>query len=186
MRVFIAINFPTKIRVGMWEAAEPLRSRSFPFRWVQPDALHLTLKFLGELASAREPEIIGGLKAAVHGVRPFSLRIADFGAFPSLKRPRVVWVGCEGVPALELLQHQLEKEMDRLGFPVEGRPFQPHITLGRLRRDARPRSLADFPGVLAGLSFASDAFVGSVDLMQSELRRDGARYAVRHAAELGT
>lgn len=184
MRAFIAINLPPAVRSAIWEAATPLRSGSYPVRWVAPDSIHLTLKFLGEVAPEREHEIVEGIEAAVHGVKPIPLSLAGFGAFPSANRPRVVWVGCEAVPALELLQHRLERQMDRLGFPVEGRPFRPHVTLGRAGRDARTAAFADFAAVLEPLGFEAQAVIESVDLMQSELRRDGARYTVRHRTGL--
>lgn len=185
MRAFIAINLPPAVRAGMWDAAEPLRTGSFPFRWVRPESLHLTVKFLGHVPAEREPEIIAGLESAAHGAKVFNLPIAGFGAFPTPTRPQVVWVGCEGVPPLELLHHRVEQEMGSLGFALEGRPFRPHITLGRLRRDTRGSELAGFPAVLDGLGYVGETLVTSLDLMYSELRRDGARYSVRHRVELG-
>ncbi len=184
MRLFIAVNLPQQVRRGMWEAAESLRARSYPIRWVPPDSLHLTLKFLGEVAAEREEEIVGGIRRAVKGTKPFTLPIAGFGAFPSPVRPRVVWVGCEGVPSLELLQHRVEQEMDRLGFPVEGRPFHPHLTLGRVKRGVKQQTLAGFAADLGPLEYAAEVLVESVDLMQSELMRDGARYTRRRKVEL--
>jgi 2'-5' RNA ligase len=96
----------------------------------------------------------------------------------------VVWVGCEALPPLELLQHRLEQEMERLGFAVEGRPFRPHVTLGRVEREARAAGLRGLGEALDGLNYAAQVTVGSLDLMQSELRRDGARYTVRRRVEL--
>lgn len=184
MRLFIAVNLPADVREGIWEAAESLREMDFPVRWIVPESLHLTLKFLGDVA---EPDVVGvesGLETAVVGAKPFILPIAGFGAFPSPRRPRVVWVGCEGVPPLELLQHRLEQEMATLGFEVEGRPFRPHITLGRARRSARSRDFDGFEAHIERLTFDGEPLVDSVDLMESTLSRQGARYAVRHAAEL--
>lgn len=185
MRAFIAINLPPAIRGGMWDAARPLRTGSFPFRWVQPQSLHLTVKFLGPVPAEREAEIIAGLEVAGRGAKVFNLPIEGFGAFPTPTRPRVVWVGCEGVPPLEFLHHRVEQEMETLGFALEGRPFRPHITLGRVRRAARASEFAGFPDVLDGLRYVGETLVTSLDLMQSELRRDGARYSVRHRVEFG-
>ncbi len=184
MRAFIAINFPREIREGVWAATAPLRESALPFRWVRPDGLHLTLKFLGDVAAAQEPEITSGLRSACRGAKPFLLPVSGFGAFPSVHRPRVVWVGCEGVPTLELLQHRLELEMEQLGFPLEGRPFRPHVTLGRARRDAHARALEGLDVALEKLEFDDQVSVRTVDLMESELRRDGAKYTVRCRAEL--
>ena len=184
MRLFIAINLPPDVRRGIWDAAEPLRSASYPVKWVDADGIHLTLKFLGEVEDPREPEIVAGMQAAAAGARQFRVPISGFGGFPSSENPRVVWVGCEGVPPLEILQHRMEQEMERLGFPLEGRAFRPHVTLGRAAREARA---ADFTGageMLANLAFEHDVMVESVDLMESRLTPRGARYQRRHAAAL--
>ncbi len=184
MRLFIAINFPPDLRQRLWEAAEPLRSAGYPVRWVAPDGLHLTLKFLGEVKPAREPEIVAGIAAAVRGAKPFTLPVGGFGAFPSLSRPRVIWAGCEPVPSLELLQHRVEQEMEQLGFSLEGRAFHPHLTLGRAQRDARAGAFQDLEDRMGALGFAGETTVESTDLMESQLARDGARYIRRHAAPL--
>lgn len=184
MRLFVAINFPAELRQSLWRAAAPLRQAGLPVRWVEPEELHLTLKFLGEVAPAREGEVIAGLEAAVQGAKPFALPVGGFGAFPSASRPRVLWAGCEPLPALEWLQHRVEQEMERLGFPLEGRAFHPHLTLGRARRDARPADFRDLEDRLQALAFAAEAPVESVDLMQSHLRPSGAHYTMRHAAAL--
>jgi 2'-5' RNA ligase len=183
MRLFVAVNLPSDVRQDIWEAAEPLRGEGYPIRWVGPEAIHLTLKFLGEVGGEREAEITTALDGATQGTRSFMLPIEGFGAFPSLSRPRVVWAGCEGVPPLELLQHRLEQEMERVGFAIEGRAFHPHLTLGRVKRQARPGELRDFASTLEPLTYANEVEVRSVDLMQSELSREGATYTVRHAAE---
>ena len=184
MRAFVAINFPEAIRSDIWNVTNVLRDGSFPVRWVAQESLHLTLKFLGELLPSQEPAIVDGVRAAADGTKPFSITVSGFGAFPSLKHPRVVWVGCEGVAPLELLQHRLEQQMATLGFEVEGRPFRPHVTLGRARKEARARDFEGLAETVDGLHYEAVALVDSVDLMQSELRRDGARYRVRHRVEL--
>ncbi len=184
MRLFIAINLPPDLRQRLWEAADPLRTAGYPVRWVAPDGIHLTLKFLGEVKPAREAEIVAGVGAAVQGAKRFDLPVGGFGAFPSVSRPRVVWAGCEPVPPLELLQHRVEQEMERLGFPVEGRAFHPHVTLGRVQRDARASAFQDLEGRIGALEFTGETIVESVDLMESQLARDGARYTRRHAASL--
>lgn len=184
MRLFIAINLPPTVRRGIWDAAEPLRSASYPVKWVDTDGIHLTLKFLGEVGDAREPEIIAGMEAAARGARQFRIPISGFGAFPSASHPRVIWVGCDGVPPLEILQHRVEQEMERLDFPLEGRAFSPHLTLGRAAHGARAGDFTHMGEMLAGLEFAADVLVESLDLMESQLTPRGARYQRRHAAPL--
>lgn len=184
MRLFIAVNLPDHVRRGAWDTAAPLRAKRYPVKWVDTDALHVTVKFLGDVSDEREPAVVQALTAAALGAKRFSLAIDGFGAFPTVRRPRVVWVGCDAAPPLELLQHRVEQEMDRLGFPLEGRPFHPHITLGRAKRDARPGDFAGFESDLEVLHYAAEVTVDSIDLMESTLTPRGARYTRRHAVPL--
>lgn len=184
MRLFVAINLPTDLRQRLWEATAPLRAAGYPVRWVASDGMHLTLKFLGEVKADREPQVVAAIGAAVQGGKRFTLPVGGFGAFPSVSRPRVLWAGCEPVPALELLEHRVEQEMEQLGFPVEGRAFHPHLTLGRAQRDASRGAFQDLEERMNALLFDGEAWVDSVDLMESHLGRDGARYTLRHAARL--
>jgi 2'-5' RNA ligase len=110
--------------------------------------------------------------------------VGGFGVFPDFRRPRVVWAGIEAEPGLEILQHRVEQEFAPLGFPPEARAFRPHVTLGRARREARPRDFAALEGALARLEFAQTVVVSAVDLMQSMLRSGGAVYNVRHSERL--
>lgn len=182
MRLFVAVNLPGGVRDDLSRAAAPLRETPFPVKWIEPDGVHLTLKFLGDVVEERVPAVVSGIEDACRGVMVFTLGMSGFGAFPSPQRPRVIWVGCEPVPALELLQHGMEREMQLLGFPLDGRPFQPHLTLGRVRRGAG--ALPGFAALLDALSFECEFLVESVDLMQSTLSRAGARYTRRHAVPL--
>jgi 2'-5' RNA ligase len=184
MRLFVAVNLPEEVRHAAWVAAGALRTTHFPIRWVAQDALHVTLKFLGEVPAEREEEIVAALHRAAAGARPFTLMVTGFGAFPSVARPRVVWIGCERAPALELLQHRVEQEMAQIGFPLEGRPFHPHITLGRVKGATRSRDLAGFVDIIEPLEYATEIAVPSIDLMQSVLSRRGATYTRRHATPL--
>lgn len=184
MRLFVAINLPDPLRQSLWAASAPLREAGYPVRWVQLDGLHLTLKFLGEVEPTGEAEIVYAVQSAVRGAKPFTIALDGYGAFPSIARPRVLWIGCEAAPPLELLQHRVEQAFAEIGYPVEGRPFHPHLTLGRARRDARPRDFAGLHRTLAALEAPGELVVASVDLMESVLRASGARYAGRHVAAL--
>lgn len=182
MRLFIAVNPPEPVRRAIAQSLAPVREAGLPIRWLDPEGIHLTLKFLGAVDRQREPDIVAGLDAVCDGVKGFTLPLGGFGAFPNPEQPRVVWVGCEAVPALELLQHGVETQMARLGFPVEGRPFRPHLTVGRARRGAgRVASLGEW---LDNLRYEESVRVESLDLMESVLGRGHARYTRRHAATL--
>jgi 2'-5' RNA ligase len=188
VRLFVALNFPGELRDALWRAAAPLRDLDLPVKWVGPDGIHLTLKFLGEVPDEREGEIRAALARAAGDVagapRPLTIDVRGFGAFPSPARPRVFWAGIEPTPALELLQHRVERELGPLGFPTEARAFRPHVTLGRAARDARPAAFARAGAALAALSHEGSAVVDTVDLMQSTLRPGGAAYQVRHRERL--
>lgn len=184
MRLFVAINLPSEVRRSLWTATEPLRALDVPVRWIGAESIHLTLKFLGDVETKRERDIIDAVESAVTNAPRFVLPIGGFGMFPNATRPRVVWVGCESVPGLELLQDRLERHMESVGFPIDGRPFRPHLTLGRVRRDTKHADVRPLGPKMDELSYGTEADVESVELMESELGKAGARYAVRHSVEL--
>lgn len=182
MRLFIAVNPTDSVRQQIWHVSSVLREAAFPIRWVDPAGMHVTLKFLGDVDAAREPEVVAGLEAACIDGAAFDLSIGGFCAFPDPDRPRVIWVGCEPAPALAVLQHEIETEMNRLGFPRDGRTFRPHVTIGRVRRGAgRCAGLGD---CLGDLHLTESVAVYAIDLMESTLARSGARYTRRHATPL--
>ena len=182
MRTFIALNIPRKERQRIWRAVEPLRERGLPVRWVEADNLHLTLKFLGEV----RPERLGEVEAAVSGVasstEPFSLGLGGFGAFPTLRKPRVIWLGVEATPELRCLKQDLEWALADCGFEAETRDFHPHLTLGRAGTGGGAGPFRDLDVLVARLEFSSRVDLESLDLMRSQLGREGARYSVVCAA----
>ena len=184
MRLFVAVNLPAAERRAAWDAAAPLREAGLPVKWVAPECLHVTIKFLGEVDAPRADGVARALSTAVRPQRPFDLGVGGFGAFPDLAHPRVVWCGVEPHPALELLANDVERALQPFGFDSELQPFRPHITLGRTRKDARSGALAPLRALVGRLEYASVVPVASVDLMESRTGRVGATYTVRHAAEL--
>jgi RNA 2',3'-cyclic 3'-phosphodiesterase len=184
VRLFVALNLPDGVRRALWAAAAPVRELGLPIKWVRPEGIHVTLKFLGEVPDAREPELRAALARAAAGGHALPLVVGGFGAFPGLERPRVIWAGLEPDPALEGLHHRVEQAFVPLGFPPEGRPFRPHVTLGRAARDARPRPCNGLEETLTGLRHQEATLVGAVDLMQSVLQSAGAVYHIRHSERL--
>ena len=144
-------------------------------KWARCEALHLTLKFLGDVDDAREADLRAALGQV--GGRPVTVHIEGFGVFPDFRRPRIVWAGIEPDPALELLQHRVEQVFAPLGFPTEARPFRPHVTLGR--GDCR-----GLESSLAALKFTATTIVDHLDLMQSTPQSGGAVYQVKHRGRL--
>lgn len=184
MRLFVAVNLPAAERSAAYRATEPLRDGRLPVRWVHEEGLHITLKFLGEVEDERASAIGRALAEAVREVRPFEVTLGGVGAFPTPQRPRVVWLGVERHPALELLANDVERVTGVFGFEPEMRPFQPHITLGRAKRDARPAAFRSFPDLARSVEYGALVAVESVDLMKSTLRPGGAAYSVVQSAAL--
>lgn len=184
MRAFVALNLPDATRRALWAATEPLRDLELPVKWVRADGIHLTLKFLGDIDDARAPELTAALQRAATDARVLPLVLEGFGAFPDSAHPRVIWAGMTAEPALELLQHAVEREFAPLGFPTEARAFRPHVTLGRAKRGARAGAFGDLEAALTALTFAETAVVESVDLMRSTLQSAGAVYQVVHRERL--
>ncbi|MFH1148322.1 MAG: RNA 2',3'-cyclic phosphodiesterase, partial [Pseudomonadota bacterium] len=145
-------------------------------KWVNPRGIHLTLKFLGYVEEKMIEPIAVALEGATAGQESLTLKAECIGAFPSLKNPRVVWVGVGGeTERLSLIQQRIEEALLKLGFPKEDRPFTPHLTLGRIRPG---RKAGDFGAGIEHLKKTSfgPLTVTEVVLYQSVLRPDGAVY----------
>jgi len=184
VRLFIALTPPPEVQRAVWDAFAPLRARAMPVKWIPPDGIHLTLKFLGEVDEGRLAELSGALVDAVAGARAISLVVRGAGAFPDARRPRVFWAGVEPDPAIELLQDRVERVFGPLGFPTEGRAFRPHLTLGRAGKGAHAREFAEVEEAMEGLAVEAAAVLDGVDLMRSVLRPDGAVYQRVHRERL--
>lgn len=186
MRLFVAVNLDPAERERLRGATALLREAGLPVRWAAPETLHLTMKFLGEVDEAGVAEIGRAVERAASGVAPFEARLGGVGAFPSVERPRVAWVGVEKRPELMRLQRELERELAPLGYAPEDRPFTPHVTLGRAARDARPRDMEPLAGLAAAVEYESSLEVRTLDLMRSHTGPRGARYERLLAAPLGS
>ncbi len=185
MRLFLAINLEPELRAAVHAAAAPLRAAAPDLSWVGVDRLHLTLKFLGDQPAATAALVESEIDRVARGHTAFGSSLGEFGAFPNFRRARVVWIGMEDEPRLEMLHHDVELAAEALGFPLEGRPFRPHLTLARVQR--RPdvevlRALARASKRASRSRFP--ARVRSIDLMSSTLRPDGARYELLHSSLL--
>jgi RNA 2',3'-cyclic 3'-phosphodiesterase len=180
LRLFVACELPPAVRDALGRVQEELRARGAGrLRWVRPEAVHLTLKFLGEVPVAKREAVENALAAAV--VAPFALdvRLGSLGGFGGRQRLRVIWVGLEGdVEGLAELAALVEEALGPMGFPREGRPFAPHLTLARVPDDVDPQErsrLADLLEAFPSLPLPSMTLT-AVSLMQSFLQPTGARY----------
>jgi 2'-5' RNA ligase len=177
IRSFIAIELPGEIRSLLAETQQGLKSIRLKARWVRPENIHLTLKFLGNINPLDIEKIGGAMNSAVREFEPFTLKVGGIGFFPGAKRPRVVWVGLGGdTRTLIDLQRHLEDCLAEVGFPKEKRAFKAHLTLGRLRDAVPPeitgKAIRRFsePGER---QFAADRII----LFKSELKPAGAEYS---------
>jgi RNA 2',3'-cyclic 3'-phosphodiesterase len=184
MRLFIALNLPRDERRKIHEAAAPLREADFPVRWIEPDDFHLTLKFLGNVRTETIPVIESVVDRVAGSTPTFPLSIHGFGAFPTIRRPRIIWIGVEPVPALRCLKQDLEWALTNHGFDSETRAFHPHITLGRADEGRGAGVFRGLDQMAAALEYRGKVEARTVDLMRSQLSRQGARYTVLRESTL--
>ncbi len=135
IRSFIAVESSEEVRQAVGRLLQKLQPLCRDVKWVEPENMHLTLKFLGDVDSEQVPELWEAVQKAVSGSPAFELEIRGTGAFPNLRRPNVFWVGTgQGTDHLEALAERVEEALDPLGFRPEPRSFHGHLTLGRVRR----------------------------------------------------
>jgi 2'-5' RNA ligase len=181
IRAFISVELPAQIKEALAQLQDNLRtSKSTSVKWVDPEGIHLTIKFLGNVNEAEIPALTKAISEAVRGVASFSLQLGDPGAFPNAYAPRVVWVGVEGeIEPLLTLHNNIDRVLAPLGFPPEKRTFSPHLTLGRVRDEASPSEKRRLGENVAALKTREKPpfRVESISLMRSILNREGAVYS---------
>ena len=179
IRSFIAIELPKELKQRLAQLETQLKVDRQPWvKWVKPDSIHLTLKFLGNIAVDTTAVITRAIEASVRGIKPFHLKVKELGVFPNLKRVQVAWVGISGdTDKLTRLQKHLESNLSPLGFSAESRSFTPHLTLARLNERASPDERQAFGQLIASTRFENgDIKVDAISLMKSQLTRAGAIY----------
>ncbi len=176
IRTFIAIELPEKIIYTIRKVQEEIKSYGLKIRWVRPENIHLTLKFLGDIKEADTEKVARAVSESVTGYPPISLAVKGIGVFPGIKRPRVLWLGIsKQLDLLTALQKTLDEKLEAIGFPKEKRPFRGHLTLGRIKAKIDPKRLND---VLKEFTqFESEHFFAKrIILYKSELKPKGAVY----------
>ena len=176
IRTFIAIELPNGVLASIQEMQNHLKTFGFKVRWVRPENIHLTLKFLGSI-NVEDVEKIGKATTMVAtGVGPFLLEVKGLGVFPDIRRPRVLWAGIAGeTPPLNELQKDLEEALWQVGVPKEKRPFSGHLTLGRVKGKIDSEKILN--ALKLGKAFISDPFtVRNLYLFKSDLKPTGAEY----------
>ena len=189
IRSFIAIDLPPEAKAALAALTQTLIADGLSgVRWVKPEGIHLTLKFLGNIPSHTPPRLLTALQSSSQNHPPFSLGLGDFGVFPSPNNPRVLWVGVTGdMDALSRLQASVEEACHTLGFEPDRRPFRPHLTLGRVRRKLPPPQLDLVRAALQEQTAGNYRWnVGEFHLIHSTLTPQGAIYRSLGSAPLNT
>lgn len=178
MRAFIALELSPEIKAGLENLIRSLSPLTRDIRWVRPEGMHLTLKFLGEISTEQAALAVEALRRVSSRHAPVSFTVAGSGWFPERsRRPRVIWAGVEAGPALGALHKDIEGEMMSAGFPEEARPFRPHLTLGRVHSPANMDNLLDGLKKSAASLFGC-ATAGEIIFFESRLLPGGAVYTV--------
>lgn len=174
MRLFVALEIPTAVRENLAALIDSLRTISKELRWVRPGNLHVTLKFLGEVAETK----VGAIRTALRVVRAEQAVTLDFrgmGFFPNEKHPRVFWAGMEASANLKTLAADIDDAMEKQGIPREQRVFAPHLTLARFERSRLPEALRKAIAANSQGEFGS-LRTNEFLLIQSRLKPTGAEY----------
>ncbi|MDD5680433.1 MAG: RNA 2',3'-cyclic phosphodiesterase [Candidatus Omnitrophica bacterium] len=175
IRCFIAIELSQEIKNALSEIQAELKKSVGDVKWVRPENIHLTLKFLGHISPDTVEEVKTALTQIAAKTKPFRIRLSSPGAFPKPERPRVVWIGIdEGNTESVLLANLIEEKLAHLNIEKEEREFHPHLTLGRIDflkdKDSLKNAFASLKVTPAGMS------ASEITLFQSTLTRGGAVY----------
>jgi 2'-5' RNA ligase len=175
IRTFICIAIPPSIRDRIDALQKKLRSVGADVSWVKTSNIHLTLKFLGDVPQPGLVAVYSAVTKICQHFGPITLTVGESGGFPSLRNPRVLWVGLPQLPeSLRLLQTRLEEELEREGFPRENRPFSPHLTVARIRSSHNTGPLVE---ALMREGFAPESFQAQqVIVMRSQLNPGASVY----------
>ena len=188
IRSFIAVELPSGLKNELAELETQLKKASPPVvKWVDPNSIHVTLKFLGEIFEASIDELMLAIEESAQGILPFQLEVRGVGAFPNLERPQVLWTGVKGeLEKIAQLQKRIESNTEQLGSPRESRAFSPHLTLGRVRDEAGPNERRRLGKLLADTTFTAlhNVDVDAVNLMKSQLTPGGAIYSCLGSVKL--
>ena len=176
IRTFIAIKVPGHVRDVLSQVVQTLQKIEFiNVRWVRTESIHLTLKFLGDINPKLVPQIGNAMVDSARESSTFGLRLSNLGTFPTLSKPRVLWIGLQGeIGALTKLQLKTEGQLESIGFPRSKGPFNPHLTVGRVRSDLTSSQRIKLGEILKEPSPYVHWRVSELHLIQSTLTPAGA------------
>jgi len=177
IRTFIALELPPSVISLLDKVQEDLKSMRLQAKWVRPENIHLTLKFLGNINPGDIDKIGRAMIDAVDDFAAINLVARGVGVFPGIKRPRVIWVGLGGqIQLLFAVQRVLEENLAALGFKKEKRPFKGHLTLGRFKQTVDPNTIRQIIREYANL-YSEEFTARRIILYKSDLKPTGAVYS---------
>ena len=185
MRLFLAVDVSSQVRGSLEECVKHLRETRAPVRWVKPEAIHMTIKFLGETPEEKLKDLIAAMESVCGCIMPFPITVTGLGAYPNLRRPRIIWAGVqEASGTLQRLWNHSEDAARTLGWEKEKRGFSPHITLGRVKGSINLPRLSEVVKSLESKQWG-DQEVPNLLLYSSRLKPGGAEYEVVHVFPFG-
>ena len=185
LRSFLAIELPGTILKKIGEVQEDLKSSYADVRWVSSERIHLTLKFFGNINESRIEPLVKSIEGQIWPTAPFPLRVKGIGVFPHLKNPRVIWIGLlDEKEVLISFQKRIEAELEKIEFEPEDRPFQSHLTLGRVKSSRGRNELVERMERYREEEFG-DFRAEKVILFKSDLRPTGPIYTPLREIRLG-
>ena len=186
IRAFIAIDVPQDVKNHLGSVSDALGSLDLDARLAPVSSIHLTLRFLGNVEESRVSGLGDAILRCARQVPPFPLAVRNLGAFPTRKRPRIVWAGVTGDGGLERLHRVLGLELQKLGFDRERKKFRPHLTLLRLKSSRNRKRLSRFLDQEGDRTRPVPFCVRQIHLYESRLHSRGARHLKLATAELGS
>lgn len=178
IRCFIAIPIAQEIKEELISLQEQLKKAEAQVKWVKPDSIHLTLKFMGNVPRNKIISVTKIIKEIAHKKEWFEISLDTLGAFPSIKKPRVIWVGLrDPQKRMKQLAQELDRRLFSIGLPKEEKEFVPHLTLGRVKKLDNRDKLVEIMSSLK-VVFAGKMLVTKINLMKSQLTPAGPIYSV--------
>jgi 2'-5' RNA ligase len=175
LRCFIAVEMPGPLKTKIGELIDTLRQTGADVKWVKKENLHITLKFLGNIAESSVDDIKNSLTRKLSHYEPFCIRISGTGTFPPGRFPRVIWIGMDEAEILNHIHKNVDEGMSGFGVKPDDRLFSPHLTVGRVRSNKRMNELLKKIDEMRSEEFGALEISG-VSLMKSELKPAGPEY----------
>ncbi|OGY21116.1 MAG: 2'-5' RNA ligase [Candidatus Chisholmbacteria bacterium RIFCSPLOWO2_01_FULL_49_14] len=180
IRVFVAVDLSQEARKELARSLDRLAAKRWPVRWEPVEKLHLTLSFLGWVKEDKLEAILGCVENGVQTISPFTIRLGKLGVFPNTLQPRIVWLGIKGdQPALVRLRRLVAENLITAGFSDEKRPWNPHLTIGRMKKESSFRSKKELGRQLQKLElseFEASTLVDRIVIYRSILKPSGSKY----------